>query len=119
MTQGGEPGAVKTSRVFEQVHAFMNVSALVAILAFVAVHRNKKFDLAGLFLEETHLKTAFDTLCSQSLLIGLFATALVVTLRNFEVLTTVTQVYIAFECTIVLLICWMIGGALLLRRAQH
>ena len=41
----------------------MNVSALVGIFIFVAVHRNKKFDLAGLFLEEPHLKAAFDTLC--------------------------------------------------------
>lgn len=37
-------------QVFEQVHAFMNVSAVLAIISFVAVHRNKSIDLAGMFL---------------------------------------------------------------------
>ena len=104
-------------QVFEQVHAFMNVSAVLAIISFVAVHRNKSIDLAGMFLQEGHLKEAFDTLLSQSLLLVLFAGSIVLSLWNFEVLPDTTSVYIACEASLLIVLCWLASGALILRKA--
>lgn len=58
-----ESDMLRSSRVYEKVHAFTNVSALVAVLVFVAVQRNKSIDFTGAFLEEHQLRTAFETLC--------------------------------------------------------
>jgi len=54
---------LRSSKVLNQVHAFMNVSAVLAILCFVAVQRNKSIDLSSMFIQEPKLKPAFETLC--------------------------------------------------------
>ena len=95
----------------------MNVSAVLAIISFVAVHRNKSIDLAGMFLQEGHLKEAFDTLLSQSLLLVLFAGSIILSLWNFEVLPDTTSVYLASEASLLIVLCWLASGALILRKA--
>jgi len=47
-----EADILRSSRVYEKLHAFMNVSVLVAMLAFVALQRNKTFDCTGAMLKE-------------------------------------------------------------------
>ena len=37
-------------KVLQQVHAFVNVSAVLAVISLVAIHRNKAFDLTGYFI---------------------------------------------------------------------
>lgn len=96
----------------------MNVSALVAILGFVALQRNKSFSLASYFLTEKHLQGAFDTLCFQSLLLGAFSASVVLSLWNMELLTETASLYLACECSLVITACWLVSGVLLLRRAQ-
>ena len=54
---------IKETPFFEKVHAVANVAALLAIIIFVALQRNKNIELSSFFLKETQLKRAFDTLC--------------------------------------------------------
>lgn len=63
-TVTGGSQMLKTSRIYEQVHAFMNVAAVVAIIGFVALQRNKSMELSGYFIDEESLKAGFTTLCS-------------------------------------------------------
>jgi len=111
-----ESEVLRYSRVFEDIHAIFNVSALLAILGFVAVQRNKTLDISSYFITEPQLKPAFDTLCYQAVLLLFFSGSVILTLWNLEWLTDSTSVYIASECTIVTVLCWIVGGALLLRK---
>ncbi len=43
---------------------------------------------------------------------------MILTLWNVELLTDATSIYIASECSIVIVLCWLVGGALLLRKGQ-
>ena len=55
--------SLRSDKVMHQVHAFMNVSAVLAIFGFVALHRNKSIDLAGMLIKEQALRQTFDVLC--------------------------------------------------------
>ena len=49
----------------------------------------------------------------------IFCAALILTLWNFEFLTTVASLYMASECTIVLFVCWLAQGIFLLTQAEQ
>ena len=95
----------------------MNISAVLAIICFVAVHRNKSTDLSSFFIKEKNLKEAFDTLISYSALLAAFAGTVIFSLWNMELLTEANSVYVTFECSIVIVLCWLISGGLLLHKA--
>lgn len=110
-----EAEMLRSSRVYEKVHQFMNVSALLCILFGVAVQRNKRIDLATMFIPEKHLRPAFETLCRQSLILMAFCGAIILTMWNFEFIVSATSVHLASECIILIVLCWLAQGALLLR----
>lgn len=83
----------------------MNVAAVISILCFVALQRNKSIDLSAFFIRENHLKGAFDTMCQQSVLLSLFSASVILSLWNMELLVEATSVYIAFECSIIINLC--------------
>ena len=116
-TMHPDANSLRSSRLYEEVHAFMNVAALCAILGFVATYRNKSLDLASWIVEEAHLKPAVETVVSQSMLLGAFCGSLILTLWNLEYLRDPTSVFIASECSIVILFCWFGNGYLLLKKA--
>jgi len=78
-----ETEMLRSSRVYEKVHQFMNASALLFILVTVALQRNKSFDLPTMLISEKHLKPAFETLCQQSILLVVFCGSVILTLWNF------------------------------------
>ena len=81
--------------------------------------RNKKIDLPSLFISEAHLRPAFDSLINQGMVLVTFCAALILTMWNFELLTTVSSLYMASECTIVLFVCWLAQGVFLLSQADQ
>lgn len=97
----------------------MNVAAVVAIISFVALQRNKSMELASFFIEEESLKVAFTTLCSQSVLLTAFSASIILSLWNMEMLVETTSLYIACECSLIITICWLLSGALVLRKAER
>ena len=96
----------------------MNVAAVLAILGFVAIQRNKSVDLAKMLVSEPHLRTAFDTLCQQSMILSLFTGSLVFSMWHMSLLEDTTSVYIACECSMAIVVFWLASGGLLLRKAQ-
>ena len=114
-----ETDTLRSSRLYEKIHQFMNVSALLFILIGVAVQRNKRIDLPSVFISEAPLRPAFETLCQQSLVLTLFCGAVILTMWNFELLKEANAIYVACECSILVLICWLAQGGLLLRRAEQ
>ena len=109
----------RSSFLIEDLHAFMKISGVLAILAFVALHQNKMIDLVGILGIDSNLKNAFETLLLQTFLIGLFSGSIILSLWNFELLATPNAIYAACECNIVVMACWMVGGLLILRQAQR
>jgi hypothetical protein len=114
-----ETDVLRSSRLYEKIHQFMNVSALLFIMIGVALQRNKKIDLPSMFVSEAALKPAFETLCQQSLILALFCGAVILTMWNLELLVEATSIYVACECSILVLLCWLAQGGLLLRRAEQ
>ena len=54
--------STRSSGLIEDLHAFMKISGVLAILAFVALHQNKMIDLVEIFGINRNLKNAFETL---------------------------------------------------------
>lgn len=57
----------RSSKFGEQMHAIMNVAAVLALVSFVALQRNASIDLAQTFMspdESRFLSKPFETLCS-------------------------------------------------------
>ena len=52
----------RSSFLIEDLHVFMKISGVLAILAFVALHQNKMIDLVGILGIDSNLKNAFETL---------------------------------------------------------
>ena len=52
----------RSSFLVEDLHAFMKISGVLAILAFVSLHQNKTIDLVEIFGINRNLKNAFETL---------------------------------------------------------
>ena len=102
-----EPDMHHKTSVYDRLHQLVNISALVIIIAAVGIQRNKKIDIHSLFISEHQLRPAFDTLISQSMILVVFCAAMILTMWNLELLTTVSSLYMASECTIVLYLCWM------------
>ena len=102
-----EPDMHHKTSIYDRLHQLVNISALVIIIAAVGIQRNKKIDIHSLFISELQLRPAFDTLISQSMILVVFCAAMILTMWNLELLTTVSSLYMASECTIVLYLCWM------------
>ena len=62
------------------MHTFVNISAILAILGFVAVQRNKSVDLGVIFVSEPHLREAFDIVCHQCLLLVMYSASVILCL---------------------------------------
>ena len=67
-------------------------------------------------VDEKHLKGAFDTLCTQGMLLAVFGASIVFSLWNLDYLTDVQT---ASECVGVIVGCWLVFGSLLLRKVQN
>ena len=96
----------------------MNASALLFILAAVGIQRSKKFNISSVLIGEKHLRPAFETLIYQSIVLAFFCASIILTMWNFELLTTMSSIYIASESSILLIFCWIVQGSLLLREAE-
>ena len=102
-----EAEMLRSSRVYEKVHEFVNFSALLCVIMGVAVQRNKRVDLATMMIPEKHLRPAFETLLRHSLVMAAFCGAIILTMWNFEILVTASSVHLAMECSIVILLAWL------------
>ena len=104
--------------VQNQVHTFVNMSFVLALLTFVALQRNASVDLASLFLKEVGLREAFQALCTQSILLAMTSGGVVLLLHQMELLPDVNCLHVAIECAFLIVLCWLASGALTLRKTQ-
>lgn len=53
------------------------------------------------------------------MILVVFCASMILTMWNFELLTTAASLYMASECSIVLVLCWLVQGVLLLRQTDQ
>ena len=111
--------------VYTQVHKFVNISAVMVILVLAAIQRAADLgalDLAGIFVDDQHLKAVVHTVSYQGGLLALTSFAVILSLWQLELLSSVGSnhcMQVAIESAVLLLLCWLGSGGLILSQAQR